>query len=331
MKLKICTVTTIKASIEQTLTFVNYHLAIGVDRIFLFFDDPLDPAVTALLGYKQVRIFRCDTGHWKKLCNEENPTFFDKQKANATYALDIARREKFDWIAHIDSDEFIYCHSSSLSGILQKTKKETNLVYLRVLEWVPKDLEELNVTLNSPCSFKETVMPASFKNAVNFISGIRLLVYRSYHKVKMRFASLLNIKFKHGFILGHEQGKCIVRITENVCGLDIHFPMMKTPKKFQYFHSIAILHFEARGFLQWRTKWQIRIDGQQNYKFGSSKEVYISKLFEKIKDNELLLKKLYRGLYLLPPRKNKLLHLIGLVKQINLNKSIFQKAKAVNQ
>jgi hypothetical protein len=39
-----CIVTTLQAPLHETLMFVNYHLNIGADHIYLFFDDPGDAA-----------------------------------------------------------------------------------------------------------------------------------------------------------------------------------------------------------------------------------------------------------------------------------------------
>lgn len=57
---KMCTVTTLMAPLNQTLSFVNYHLNIGIDHMFLFFDNPDDEAIDALKDYKRVTCFGCD-------------------------------------------------------------------------------------------------------------------------------------------------------------------------------------------------------------------------------------------------------------------------------
>ena len=51
---KICTSTTLKTSLKSTLDFVNYHMNIGIDHMFLFFDDPKDEAIKILLDYPSV-------------------------------------------------------------------------------------------------------------------------------------------------------------------------------------------------------------------------------------------------------------------------------------
>ena len=54
MKNKICTVTTGKVSLRNTLDFVNYHLNIGIDHMYMFFDDPKDVAINILSKYEDV-------------------------------------------------------------------------------------------------------------------------------------------------------------------------------------------------------------------------------------------------------------------------------------
>jgi hypothetical protein len=54
MPAKICSATTLKSSVEQTLNFVHYHLSLGIDHLFLFFDDPYDKSIELLKDYSNV-------------------------------------------------------------------------------------------------------------------------------------------------------------------------------------------------------------------------------------------------------------------------------------
>ncbi len=61
----ICLFTTIRATLADTLAFVYYHLNIGVDHHYLFFDDPDDPSINVLAREKRVTCIRCDADHWR--------------------------------------------------------------------------------------------------------------------------------------------------------------------------------------------------------------------------------------------------------------------------
>ncbi len=45
MASRICIVATVREPVAIIESFIRYHLAIGVERLFLFFDDPLDEAI----------------------------------------------------------------------------------------------------------------------------------------------------------------------------------------------------------------------------------------------------------------------------------------------
>ncbi len=163
MRNKICTVTTIKTSLENTLTFVNYHLNIGIDHMYLFFDDPKDAAVKVLSSYKGVTCCKCDSKHWNNLILQkdlvkETPKiknvkknykkgYFcleERQQLNADLALKMAKKEGYDWITHIDNDELIYS-KGSLKENLAKSKKNADVLRLPSLEAVPERLNYKNV------------------------------------------------------------------------------------------------------------------------------------------------------------------------------------------
>ena len=55
-------VATVKAAEEKVLAFVAHHLSLGAARIYLYFDDPDDPAHAAVAGLHRVTATRCTEG-----------------------------------------------------------------------------------------------------------------------------------------------------------------------------------------------------------------------------------------------------------------------------
>src|SRR5881397_1247798 len=51
-------VTTLKQPGPSLTSFLRYHLAIGFSRVFLFFDDPLDPYFQTARKFRDVRIIK---------------------------------------------------------------------------------------------------------------------------------------------------------------------------------------------------------------------------------------------------------------------------------
>jgi hypothetical protein len=55
-KVRVGVVTTLKGVEDSLLSFLLYHLAIGVSKIYLFFDDPSDAAIPIALDVKDERV-----------------------------------------------------------------------------------------------------------------------------------------------------------------------------------------------------------------------------------------------------------------------------------
>ena len=103
----IATATTLRAPIGETLNFVHYYLNLGVDKIYLFFDDPSDPAVDFVDIFPHVTSVRCDIDHWNGKDPRQMP-IEERQHFNGLIALEMARKEGCQWLIHVDFDEFIY-------------------------------------------------------------------------------------------------------------------------------------------------------------------------------------------------------------------------------
>ena len=64
---------TFRAPLSDTMRFVNYHLNTRVDHLFLFFDDPADPAVRSLADYQDVTCIPCDATIGKRIIPRAHP------------------------------------------------------------------------------------------------------------------------------------------------------------------------------------------------------------------------------------------------------------------
>lgn len=115
-------VATVKAAPEKVAAFVAHHLELGASRIWLFFDDPEDPAFPALSRLRRVTATRCDDDHWARL-NGRPERHQNRQSKNARAAY---RGCKLAWLAHIDVDEFLHLAEpeSSVADILASLPPE---------------------------------------------------------------------------------------------------------------------------------------------------------------------------------------------------------------
>lgn len=58
--LRITTTTALNVPLDDTLSFVNYHLNCEIDHMYLFFDNPRDEAIAFLKDNEQITCFRCN-------------------------------------------------------------------------------------------------------------------------------------------------------------------------------------------------------------------------------------------------------------------------------
>lgn len=97
-------VSTVKAPPEKVLAFVAHHLSLGASRIWLYFDDPEDPAFAYVSHIPQVTPVRCDDIRWAT-AGVRPDRHQNRQSRNAQAAYRACR---LPWLGHIDVDEFLW-------------------------------------------------------------------------------------------------------------------------------------------------------------------------------------------------------------------------------
>jgi hypothetical protein len=111
-------VSQVKTFRSQLDIFVAYHLSVGFDKIYLFFDDPNDPSIEAFAKEDRIVTIPVDAAlkkrwtrlpFYKGLKKHIETNFIARQPLNMAIALDLAYNDKIDWLLHIDPDEVFYC------------------------------------------------------------------------------------------------------------------------------------------------------------------------------------------------------------------------------
>jgi len=119
-------VTTLRDAGATLDSFIGYHLAVGFERLYLFFDDPADPSVEVARRYPQVTAVVGDEAlrsRWKetrlyaknrRMRRYAEREVMARQALNAGLAIEMALRERIEWLLHIDSDELFYSPAASV-------------------------------------------------------------------------------------------------------------------------------------------------------------------------------------------------------------------------
>ncbi|APX10434.1 hypothetical protein BWR18_00995 [Tateyamaria omphalii] len=113
-------------------TNVRWHLATGASAMFVFLDDPDDPAAEALSDITDCTVQLCDDAYWRaRRPHKGRPASqMRRQTINANRAQN---RCDLDWLFHIDADEFIWQDDDLAAELAAQTDPQTEL-NLPVLE-----------------------------------------------------------------------------------------------------------------------------------------------------------------------------------------------------
>jgi hypothetical protein len=118
-------VTTLRNAGAVLDSFIAYHLAIGFEHIYLFFDDPADPDLPRLADNPSVSAIPHDHAlrlRWKTIAQyPAQADFIDsevmaRQLLNVELAMTLARERDLGWLLHIDADELFYSPDQSAAA-----------------------------------------------------------------------------------------------------------------------------------------------------------------------------------------------------------------------
>ena len=297
---KIAIVSTLRAPLRQTLSFVRYHLHIGIDALFLFFDDPEDPALEILASCSQVTATACSPAYWRRLGHDAVPGIDERQDVNANVGMIMAIQHSCQWLLHIDCDELVRpCREMHevLGG------SSADILRLSLLEAVPQAEECENVF--SPVLFKKMISARQKKMA---------LLLRCHGTF-----------FEGSYFRGHTASKTAVRLGPGITRMGIHAPVTREGVVRKATDQLSLLHFGCIGFAEWMRKWERRIDGSAVCNgIAKSRSKQFEYYLEARGAGELALRKAYRRLYLLSRYQRFVLRLLGMTTTIRLDQRLFE-------
>ena len=303
----IAIVGTFRTSLHDTIRYVNYHLNAGIDHLFLFFDDPTDPAIEALAEYTQVSCFRCDEQYWSASGFIVLPSELNrKQIINANTGLRLAREMGIDWLTHIDSDELLYAEEG-ITAALSRVERSVEVIAFQVLEAVPEQLEY-------DCMFEQVTL---FKRT-----------HRRLNRVCFMLAKLFGCQgaFYNGEYFRGHQCKTALRTSASVKSMGIHEPVRNEDRPYTILKTrrIKLLHYDACAFSTWKRKWSIRLDGTISVNVRGNRKQQWDEIDNAFREGESRLLHLYKKMHFVGRRQQIVLHCLGLLKTIRLKKASFE-------
>lgn len=307
---RIGVVGTVKAPLADTIRWVHYHKNLGVEQIFLFLDDPADPAAGALSGLDGVACFRCDDDYWAGQGLATRPRYVcSRQGHNADLAVRLAGEMGLDWIIHIDSDELLRAEGG-LGTALSAVPGGVDVAGFRVLEAVPEAIEY-------ECPFTGMTLFRDWPRAAR-------------HRARIARAMGCRRAFLDGKYFRGHQLKSAVRIGTPMTGMGNHtpYPLEGRPFTFAWAHDIELLHYDCRGFEEWLRKWIPRIEGiVKNY--DESSRILQSELLERaLAESRERTIEVYKQIHFLDGYERAVLFALGLLRRVRLPPAHFEAPAA---
>jgi histidyl-tRNA synthetase len=330
-KPRIATVTTLKAPLEETLSFVSYHLNSGIDHMYLFFDDPNDDAISHISDHRQLTCFRCTQDYWKNNGMRPGTKIQLKQRTNATLAFKYARAKNIEWLVHLDSDELLFS-KTSFKKLFSDISDKIDVIRFPVLEAIPQQLKYEHPFQDIHLFKAHLVLKSSYNDFTILPADQKKQLKRAkfwYRRKKLYHILANNIKERSSnFLLGHTVGKAATRTTTDIRYIENHLPVTNSDKKpfIKISQNGYILHYDCQGYSSWKNKWKSRINGSANFditRFSKQRRKQMQLFREASSKGEQEIKNLFKNLYHLTKYEQTILYLTGLLKKINHDPDLF--------
>jgi len=246
-------VTTLRDADLVLESFVRYHLAIGFDHLFLFFDDSQDPSFPRVASRGSVTAIKNDASlrqRWvQSRLHRRDPRlmgFIDRevmarQALNAGVAIELAMEKKIDWLLHLDIDELFFSPTQSVrSHFAELSAENIDQITYRNCEAIPQRADVGDY-------FREVTI---FKRPPAALAGGSLTA----HQMEL-IRSIPQLS--DSFFLFYGNGKSAARVTRDLIPNGVHA-----------FHSAAarsrdttstdplILHYPCCGFEHFWRKYR---------------------------------------------------------------------------
>jgi Glycosyl transferase family 2 len=237
-------VATVKAPEEKVLAFVAHHLSLGAAHIFLYFDDPDDPARIAVARLSRVDATSCTEGYW----TDRGGRHERHQNRQSRNARDAYGRCDADWLTHIDVDEFLQSRRP-VADLLAGIPADTLLARLEPFE-----------AMHDPALPDDIYTARVFRGAL-----------RPGHLPPGQEHSGPDLAFNPDGLLSHANGKVIFRTGIRGLAPRIHSVFLKgTRLNAPNWHpDLKLLHFHAQDWPAWRTALPFRLTrGAYQYRPG---------------------------------------------------------------
>lgn len=338
---------------EQVKVFVYYHLALGVSKIRLYFDDPDDQMADFDYGSKSIEIIRCTKEFWQHQIGREPDNNGEKLSACHMDGLNYLNQlDDVDWSINLDADELLYINRKvSLSKCLSSISPRLDQIKVRPLEAIFVDEKDsnlfsaryfkvprVNFSGGGKAQKKGLMMDAYYflQDILRTISSYRLARWLFLRKSVLggadlawsekdealyrKYMPVLSRVMREGF-LAHREGRVLTRHGIKLDQVTSHTPKCSTRKLAtrRRNKSIFVLHYDAADFSAWHLKWHRRIYGDTTASAIHDKRRIQQDLFREATENgDASVRQLFNDFFMFPEATISKFEQAGLVVKLDI-------------
>ena len=246
--MRVALVITVKNEARLLKQNLRYHLAIGIEKIYVYFDKATDNGKLVIKDIEGVEVndsvsaeIYKQVDYLQHLCNNADKIHTARQCLN-TYNAQIKCRDLgIDWLISLDADELFvadYKKPISLKDFFEPLKSY-DVVQLQTLEVLAKQMAYNKVMLEE----------IEFKIQKNFKSHFNRIYHKFYNPYR-------KTSIVHSYWLGHNMGKLAIRVDSDTIPKNVHRyqTINKTPLK--TIKRGCILHYHLYDFEDFIKKYK---------------------------------------------------------------------------
>ncbi len=295
----VCVALLVSAPREQVRAHVAYHLARGIDHVYVGFDAGSDADLACLGGDARVTGVACAEPFWRAHGVRQSTRIQLRQVAFMRHARRLAAERGLDWLIHIDVDELLHFEGNALRHALAAAT--TDVVTFKAWELIPPA-----TGATRDCAFAEGRYfraPAA-SGAGSPRSGL----------------------YAGSFFRGYDGGKSATRVLGAADTIEIHRPTqhgLRLPTT--QCATVSVLHFESLGFHDWRHGWRRRAgDSELAWVSRGEHRRAIFRAFQRAAGSERAERRLYQRLYHVPQARLAKWMRAGAVREVTLDPDLFR-------
>ena len=248
--MKVAVVMTVKNEARLLRQNVLYHLGIGVEKLFIYFDHTTDHGRQSLSGLEGVALndsVNADTyqnlPYLKKFWSNAQEHHTARQCLNTYDALQKCKDEHIDWLISLDADELFLSSKNeplSLKEFFKTANQQAaDLVNLRPMEVISRKMAYQHVML------EETL----FKTQKNFRSKFDQI----YQKIYDPYAQTYHTA---SYWSGHTMGKAAIRVQSAVVPHNVHRYTSINGANLKTIDMGYLLHYHIYDLVDFINKFQ---------------------------------------------------------------------------